>query len=214
MRVSIIVIVLLATTAVIAGVLYEPGPSLPISPVQVTATVQSPRPSQAAQLVRMQQKIALLEARLQALESRSVAPGAVHVDQNRPVAPLTQSDTEPSRAEDTEQRHAFMADLAQLFHDERLDPTWSAATESRILATFDADPALRDLAHSVDCRAQTCRVDIHEGDREGLADRLPLLALGLGDILPRIATERVSLGAGNSLVVYLSAPNPASRGGQ
>jgi hypothetical protein len=107
-----------------------------------------------------------------------------------------------------------MAGVAESFRNERVDPAWSASAKSRILATFDADPALRSLVHSVDCRGHTCRVEIHEGDKEGVTGQLPLLALGLGDILPRISTERVSLGAGSALVVYLSAPNPALQAGK
>jgi hypothetical protein len=215
MRFSIKIIVLLAATALIAGVLYDPGSRVPASmaasTVRVAATVQSAHPSQTAQLVQMQQRITLLESRLQALEGRSLGTGVVHADQSRAVAPLTQFDIERRRTEDIEQRQAFMAGLAQSFRDERVDPTWSASVKSRILATFDTDPALRGLTQNVDCRGHTCRVEIQEGDREGLTDWLPLLALGLGDILPRIATERVSLGAGGTRVVYLSAPNLPSQ---
>ena len=211
MRVSVIVIVLSAVTAVIASVFYGLGRRAPLATaaasMQVSESITFERPLQAAQLVKMQQQITLLEARLQVLESRSVTTAGVSVAQNHGVPRLAPSNDKQRPVEDTEQRRALMAELAQSFHEERVDPSWSARAKSRILATFNADPALQGLTHSVDCRRHTCRVEIHEGDTNGLTDSLPLLALGLGDILPRMFTERVSLGAGNALVVYLSAAN-------
>jgi hypothetical protein len=119
------------------------------------------------------------------------------------------------RATDREQQQIYMAGVGQAFANERVDPAWSARTSALVGAAFEGDQVLRNVAHTVECRQETCRVQIE--DDGSLNARLPRLALGVADVLPSIAAERVDQGNGrNAMVLYMSsqrfAPNNKARG--
>ena len=86
----------------------------------------------------------------------------------------------------------------------------SAATTAatRVNAALEDDEALRDVSHSVECRQQTCRIEV--GDADKLNERMPSIALSLADVLPNISADRVERGAGHdAMVLYLSNRHPA-----
>jgi hypothetical protein len=68
---------------------------------------------------------------------------------------------------------------------------------------------LRGFAHNVECRSQTCRIEIADDGTGILSRRLPFVALGLADVLPSVSTEPADPASGHGgMVLYMSNQPP------
>jgi hypothetical protein len=159
------------------------------------------------QIDDLQRALVAIKSQLTSQQSQSGARQGVPGDTSKP--PESHSvlkDVQAERAAEAEQHHVYMAGIAQAFGSEKVDSVWAGNASSRVNATFEADEALRSVTHNVACRQQTCRVEIDDDGSGKLNHTLPLIALGLADVLPSIAAERVDQGNGHStMVLYMSS---------
>jgi hypothetical protein len=170
-----------------------------------------------------QSRVSQLSARIEGLEHELAAirtgsgqnQGAVPRTSASPPSPApardASSEAEMVRAADAEQRRVYMETVAQAFGNEKVDASWSSHMSSRVNGALDGDESLRGVAHKVECRDRTCRVEIADDGSVSLNRRLPVIALGVADVLPNVAAERVDRGDGRSaMVLYMSTQAVAS----
>lgn len=160
---------------------------------------------EVAQLVQQVQE---LQGRLTSLRSQmtQLDSGAAHAVPTRDAKPVEQLSVEEQRAQDRERLHTYMAGVEQSFANEKVDAGWSTATASKVGATFDGDEVLKSVARTVECRSQTCRVQIEDDGSNSLARRMPFIAIGLADTLPTISAEHIEHGNGRgAMVLYMSS---------
>jgi hypothetical protein len=104
-----------------------------------------------------------------------------------------------------------MENVKKSFLNESRDASWSSATHDAILDALDGNK-LRDALASVECRSQTCRVEIADKGNE-TSMKMPLVALKLARALPKVEYDLVDDGGGHqSTVLYMSRyddPAPA-----
>jgi hypothetical protein len=130
-------------------------------------------------------------------------------------SPIDEQDVQAVRAADAERRREYMTGIEEGFAGERVDGKWAGPASVRINAALSSDENLRGVAHHVECRQQTCRVELADDGTGAVSRRVPLIALNLVDMLPSVAAERVDQGDGRSaMVVYLSSRQPAATGGK
>jgi hypothetical protein len=103
-----------------------------------------------------------------------------------------------------------MAGVAQAFASEKLDPKWANQATSRVSATFEGDEVLRSIEHTVECRHQTCRLQIDDDGSGKLSQRIPFITLGLADTLPSVSAEHIEQSNGRgAMVLYMSSQRPS-----
>lgn len=157
----------------------------------------------ADELALVQQQLALL--RHDVADLRQQLEGLV-----RTVRP-TQAVADPRRdpqarveAEQVERQRIVSAESA--FRSEREDLRWSqgaAASVRDLLAS--ADEPLRSQVRSVECHAQSCRVEINADGHAQTAPDLPLLLGRLAQTLPKVTAGQFDQGDGRqATVLYLS----------
>lgn len=110
------------------------------------------------------------------------------------------------RAADAERHHAYVAEVAQAFNNEKTSAGWATQVASRINTAIGSDDALKDVPHSVECRERTCRLQIDDDSSGKVNQSIPFVAMRLVDVLPEISAERVDQGNGRStMVLYMSS---------
>ncbi|MBN1609393.1 MAG: hypothetical protein JW940_22370 [Polyangiaceae bacterium] len=158
------------------------------------------RPDDLAAFAELRQHVANLSAEVAALRAqKSARESDPQLDSGAPPDP-TDPETE---AKFREERRVYMENVKQDFFDEPRDANWSSATYNAILEALEANE-LRDAASSIECRSQTCRVEIADNGPE-TGQRMPLAVLKLGQTLPKIEYDHVDDGNGHRrTVLYMS----------
>lgn len=160
----------------------------------------------ATQIGVVEQSLALMRSQLAALRGQPSAHTASDANPANTPTPTTPEDVAEMRAAEAEHHRDFMAGVAQRFAEEKIDGAWANRAASRIDTRFSEDNALRGMAHNVECRERTCRLEIEDDGSGRLPQSVPRLALGLVDVLPTFSAEQVERGDGrHSLVLYLSS---------
>jgi len=182
------------------------------TPASPPAAVRAVTPDDHSDSPRMSQQMDDLRRSLAAIQEQLAAQQRQLGAQKSTLAgapgPPDLETVQAQRAADRERHQTYMAEVGQAFANERVDPAWAARTSALVGAAFEGDQVLRGVAHTVECRQQTCRVQIE--DDGSLNARLPRLAIGVGDVLPTISAERVDQGNGrNAMVLYMSSQRPA-----
>lgn len=158
------------------------------------------------QVENLQQKLTALQTQLASQQSspaaqRIIAAAEPHTDLN---------DIEAARAADAEQQRAYVEGIAQSFNHEKTNSAWAGYVSNRVNAAMSTDEAFRDIGHKVECRQQTCRVELDDDGSGNLSRRLPFVALGLADVLPSAAVAPINRDSGrNTMVLYMSSRQPA-----
>lgn len=156
------------------------------------------------QLADVQRSLAAVEAKLAAAHQESAAASTRAAD-SQPQPTPSPEDVEAARAVEAEQHHLYVSTVAQSFGAERNDPGWAAHVSTQIVAGLDADETLRDMPHDVQCRRETCRVQIDDDGSGKLSRALPQFVHSLGPVLPTVVAERVVQGNGKgAMVLYMS----------
>ena len=120
-------------------------------------------------------------------------------------------DVEAGRAVEAERRKEYLAGIAEGFGKERVDDIWAGRASSRISAALDTDDVLRGVARKVECRWQTCRVELDDDGSGKVSTRMPFVVMGLADVLPGMNAEQVTRGDGRlATVLYMSNAQPAN----
>ena len=131
------------------------------------------------------------------------------MSRRHPAKPQPQEPAEPPspelRAEQERKRREYVAGVEAAFHQENRDPRWAAATSAVVQTALDAESELRPLARAVECRAQTCRVEIVDDGSGKLGKVLPMFAQQVGPALPSMIADRAEDASGAAIMVlYLS----------
>jgi hypothetical protein len=151
----------------------------------------------AAQLAELTAEVSSLRGRVAAREAQVEAP---------------ERSSTPEEIEDVEEESRLkwqehMAEVEAQFKRERVEPSWARETSQLIERELAAEPGLRAAVRSMECRAQSCRLELNEPGApgaQGSEHALPLLIHRLGTALPVSQSELVDAGNGQSVrVVYL-----------
>jgi hypothetical protein len=179
--------------------------STPPSITTSTTSQQSPAPAPASttqpdlaqQVAQLRQEVAAIRAQL------ARGPMANTAAQTREANPRTDPAAR-QEAERTERMRIASAESA--FRGEKQDTRWDQTTTASVRSALtQADENLRQQVRSIECRSQTCRLEIN-AEAAGALDRdLPMVLSRLGDTLPKITAGQIDQGNGRmATVLYLS----------
>lgn len=153
---------------------------------------------QAAELIALRQELAVLKQQVRSQEHRLDAVGEAPPAQSDAVAEVV------TPAEQERRSREYMAGVASSFRNEPLDSAWSAAKTSLVQTALAADPALRQRVRSVECRSQTCRVELDDDAAGRPNGAVQTFLSALGRELPSTLAERVEQpGRPASTVLYV-----------
>ena len=176
--------------------------------VRVSSPIENVDAARLAQQVEELQR-SLTAVRSQLASQQSQRPGQ-HAVSEADANPPEPESVEVQRAADAERQRTYMAGVAQAFAGEKVDPKWATQTTSRVSATFEGDEVLRSIEHTVECRQQTCRLQIDDDGSGKLSQRIPFIALGLADTLPSVSAEHIEQSNGRgAMVLYMSSQRPS-----
>jgi hypothetical protein len=95
------------------------------------------------------------------------------------------------------------AEVGADFEREPADPKWAPAMSSALRAAFEADATLKPNLRSVDCRSETCRIEVTED--AAASKSLPLMIQRFGDSLPTVQADHRDDGHGHlTMVLYFT----------
>jgi hypothetical protein len=106
---------------------------------------------------------------------------------------------------------AHMAVVEAEYQLEGRDPAWAREAQAVITRALDGLPALSKGVRSLECRSETCRLEVVNENQPDFDKQLPLLPLGLSG-LPAAQLDRVPEPDGKvRTIVYFSrhADEPA-----
>jgi hypothetical protein len=179
------------------------APALAHGEVASAALAAAPTTESRADAPSLQAQVVALRREVQELRQQVARwPGAAAVAQDtRSLRSDPQARAEMERAE---QNRVATSEAA--FQNEVRQPQWSQRTAQDVRATLaEADPALRHLVRSVDCRSQSCRVEISPGASEEAQQNLPITLARLAGSLPNVSAGQIDQGDGRmATVLYLS----------
>ena len=114
-------------------------------------------------------------------------------------------------AEQAREWRAHMTEVDANFQREARDPRWASSTASALQSGLHASDTMRDKVRSVECRSQTCRVEITDDGSGAMAKDLPMFVHQLAETLPSMQADQIDDGNGNrTVVLYLSRDDGAS----
>lgn len=131
-----------------------------------------------------------LQSRLTFLESELLAMRARLEDMGKTGTPAAEAHEAPaaeaappvSPEEIAQQKavwHEHMLEVAAEYESEARDPRWARDAQTTITLALDGLPALSKGLRSLDCRSETCRVEVVNDHQPDFDKQLALLPLGL-----------------------------------
>jgi len=177
---------------------------LPAAQQRVMALAGGAVVTNVADIAALREEVASLRAEL--------------LGQRRPLGALTSghgtsqnsasadAGSSPQTREDAARDHqARVAAVDSEFRRQIIDPTWSAAASSAIRGALNNDAVGGIQADNIDCRSQSCRVELHDDGSGHFAKSLPLFALQLAGTLPNVTANTIPQpGGGSTVILYLS----------
>ena len=98
-----------------------------------------------------------------------------------------------------------MADIASDFQKEATNAAWARSTTSALQSQLTASEALRTTMRGVECRSQTCRVELDDDGSGKMAKEIPLFIQQFADSLPSMQADHIDDGNGHrTLVLYMT----------
>jgi hypothetical protein len=172
-------------------------------PVPAATEVVVSRPQQAASWVEpLENKV-----NIAALQADVAALHAELKRKNEPVA-MAEPDAPPDEAtaQENEARwREHMTEVDAKYQREARDPAWAQTATSQIEKGLTENEALKSLVRRVECRSETCRVEVLN-DGKGVFDKqLQPFLNGLSETLPSMQADPVRNADGTTtMVLYLS----------
>ena len=146
----------------------------------------------------VESQLAAMRARLEGLET-APAPEANAAAEAPPAV-----DQPEEVARQKEEWRAHMAEVEAEYQLETRDPAWAREAQATITQALDNLPALSKGMRSLDCRSETCRLEVIDDHQPDFDKQLPLLQLGLTG-LPAAKYDRVPEPDGKvRTIVYIS----------
>ncbi len=160
------------------------------------------------QLAQVRAEVAALRAQLSATPPAPTAPSEINA-----VDPTAGRRDPEALAEQQQVWHEQMAAVETAFRGERRDGRWSSVTEAAVRDAARSDEGLHSALRSVDCRAQTCRVEIADDGTHKVSRDLPKFVADLAGTLPQTKTDTLDEGDGRrTMVMYLSREGATTTG--
>lgn len=155
-----------------------------------------------AEMQRMQAALDTLQSQVSSMRASAGAQA--------PAAAKSTAQIRQQAEADAQRHAAYVASLQASFKLETPDPRWSSATTSRVWEAINQTDAMRDATRNVECRANTCRIEIRDDGSGRVNKSLPLWSQQFTDVLPRMVGQTVTHQNGQSdMVLYLMGPQPA-----
>lgn len=156
-----------------------------------------------ATLPELRQEVALLRREVAEIRQLLARQPGVAASAEIPANPRTDPD---ARLEAQRQETLRIASSESAFRAEQNDTRWSREAAANVRAAFaQADDTVSTQVRSVECRSQSCRVEINSAAGESLARDLPIILSHLGDALPHMTAGKIDQGDGRqATVLYMS----------
>jgi len=124
----------------------------------------------------LESQLAALRARLEGVEA-APAPAQATPEAPAPEAPPPVSPEELARQKAA--WHEHMLEVQAGYESEARDPNWAREAQASITRALEKLPALSKGLRSLDCRSETCRLEVASEHQPEFEKQLPLLPLGL-----------------------------------
>jgi hypothetical protein len=125
-------------------------------------------------------RLEVAELRRQVAELREQVARMADAGPGRPATRPARTGTQ-AREDWQQARQARAASLEAAWQGERVDPGWSRATVAAVQAAFaQSGSGATEALHRVECRSQTCRIEVR-------ADADPTLQMEMPNIMTRLA---------------------------
>jgi hypothetical protein len=194
------------------GLYFHASGSTPTAPTimhSASPAGDAPVAQLATQVEALQRSLSAVQSQLASQKQASAPDHAVAAKDSQPP----ELDVAAQRDQELERRRVYMAGVAAGFNNEKIDPAWAARVASRVSATFEANEELRKRLRGVECRTQTCRVQMDEDGSVALSRQMPFLSLSLVDVLPSMSVDHIDQGNGHStMILYMSSEGGAASG--
>jgi len=150
-------------------------------------------------------EVALLRQQVAAREPTAPSVGAI------PSAAAVPVRDPEALARWEEERHGEMADVEAKFRAERRDLNWSTVAESTIRDVINSDTVTQGTGKSVECHAQTCRVEMTTKSSGVLSQQMPTLIASFGDRFGSSTMDFIdNQEGGKTAILYLSRTTRAN----
>jgi len=197
-----------------ATFLFAPRPDAP-----KTNKPEAPSATPVAQTGALGTRLSFVESQLTAMRARLESLGAAPAPAPAPDAhaAVVPEATPVTPAEELAQQkaawHEHMIEVEAGYASEARDPRWAREAQTVITQALDGLPALSKGLRSMDCRSETCRVEVVNDHQPEFDKQLPLLPLGLRG-LPSAEFDQVTEPDGKMrTVVYLTRQTDAPAAG-
>jgi hypothetical protein len=167
---------------------------------------------QTAEIARLRHEVALMRLEMAATRDRTARePDA------RGGAPTPAAGTERPDHREIEEAaaswHARMEEVSTSFQNEPYDPHWAAGMVATVKEAATRHDAINKALQNIDCRSQTCRVELkYDGSRE-LDEQLPFFVQETGRDLPTMQADQIDVRSPGpkTLVMYLNKATKTQR---
>lgn len=167
----------------------------------------------------LREEVASLRSEILQLRKQQTAGSAVSAGSGRQPQRMVQNGVERTadsgadartnemtREEEAQQYQARIAAIDASFRKEAVDPKWSTSISSKIQNVLSSDEMGHMQADSIDCRSDSCRVELHDDGSGQLNKNLPMMAQELSGTMPNITANSVTRPDGSAgTVLYLSS---------
>jgi hypothetical protein len=154
----------------------------------------------------VESELAAMRARLAGLEAAPAPNPSAAAESPPPIVDAREL------ARQKEEWHAHMTDVEAEYQIEGRDPAWAREAQATIQRVLDGLPALSRGMRSLECRSETCRLEVVNDRQPDFDKQLPLLHHGMS-ALPSAEYDQVSEPDGKiRTIVYFSrhADDPAA----
>jgi hypothetical protein len=179
--------------------------ALPVRPSQSTVTAEGGTAASVDDIRALREEVASLRAGISLLR-RQIPKQAESVSTSADSQPGAEVRSDAlARAEAARERQTRMEAVDAGFRQQAIDPTWSANTSTTIRNALNSEDVGGIQADNIDCRSESCRVELRDDGSGRLSKSLPMLAQQLAGTMPDITANNITQANGDStLVLYLS----------
>jgi hypothetical protein len=154
-------------------------------------------------LTQLRQQVALLRREVADVRQQLARMPAGTLVADTTPDPRTDAN---ARAEAERADQLRLASTESAFRREENDMRWSRDTTASVRSALSGvDEALRNQVRSVECRSQSCRVEISSEGGGAVGQELPVILARLAPSLPNVTAGQIDQGNGRqATVLYLS----------
>jgi hypothetical protein len=193
------------------GVTARASASSPLPATVRTDETASPGSASNAELAALKEGMARLSSEVSSLREKAAAARRSPATGRDPASQSAPRRDPEELARQDKERHEYMAGIQAAFRAEPTDTDWSTRTSSMLSDVFKADGTMSGTLRNVECRSQTCRVELSDTPAGTLRKDLMPLLIRIGQALPKIEADYVDDGTGQqTTVLYMTRGNVAA----